>query len=190
MVDSLTHSDLDYLDEALKLAEQKTSAKISIVVRPASGAYREYILVYSLVFGSAVTILLWDFAIVRNFLWLLSIQLGIVALCDIAHSIGNIFVPFVPRKVRHHFGAQAAMREYHELHAQQPHDAPFVLLFVSLAERYVHVVTNPVVHKRLPGNWNKITESFTHSVRHHSLRAACAEAAGHIAEILAIHFPA
>ena len=190
MVKPLSSEDHAFLNDAIKQAERKTSAKISVVVRPASDSYQAYILVYALALGSVSSVMLWHFHVVRDFPWLLSIQLGVVALCDLIHSLNLLFVGLVPRRIRHHQAAHTAMRDYHELHARQAKDAPFVLLFVSLAERYVHVVTSPTVHQRVPDDWHKVTETFTQSAPRQGVRAACIEAIGRITDILAARFPA
>jgi uncharacterized membrane protein len=71
------------------------------------------------------------------------------------------------------------------LHALVPPNEPFIFLFVSLDERYVHVITNPVVHKKIPGGWNAVTDRFISIVREEGIGAACIQAVKHIGEILA-----
>jgi putative membrane protein len=190
MVKALTTEDDAFLNNVLKMAESKTSAKIDIVVHSASASYKEYILVYGLILGSAVAVALWDFDVVRSFPLLLGLQLGIVTLCELLHSIGNVFILLVPKRHRHFCAARAAMQEFHRKQAHLAQDVPFVLLFVSLAERYVHVVTNPVVHQKIPGDWHKVTENFMLSIRAKGLRLSCEETITGIADALSAMFPA
>ena len=82
-----------------------------------------------------------------------------------------------------------AHHEYLILHAEIAKDKPFILLFVSLAERYVHIATNPVVHAKLPDNWHAVTGQFIGSIRKKGLGKTCVQTIQHIAEILEPHFP-
>jgi putative membrane protein len=189
MVALLSLSDHTLITQALKTAEAKTSAKISIVVRPTSTSYQSYILTYGLILGSLIALALWAFHVVAFYPGLLSVQLGIAAAFDMAYVFEGMFVRLVPRQTRHRYAAEEAMRVYHILHAHLPKDTPFVLLFVSVAERYVHVVTNDIVHRQIPGDWNNITDSFTVSVVSRGLLTSCIEAIADIATILARPFP-
>ena len=186
MVKNLTPHDHVILNEALKRAAIVTAAKIKLIVVPASDSYRDYALAYGLILGSIAALTLWALDIVMNFPILLGTQLGLIALFDALHSL---ITPLVPHKVRHHRAAQNAMRHYHVLHGHAAPDQAFVLLFVSLAERYVHVITNPIVHQRVPENWQSITQSFAAEMRHGDVNAACAHAIDQIAVILAPPFP-
>ncbi|MDR3449120.1 MAG: hypothetical protein P4M15_05140 [Alphaproteobacteria bacterium] len=179
--------DQTFIDEAVRQAESKTSAKITVVVLPASGAYKEYILAGGFITGTAAALTLWAASILHDFPVLLAVQIGILALCDLT-GIGRLFIRLAPRAARRHFAAEMAMRQYHALHADK--NEPFVLLFVSLAERYVHIVTNPAIHARLPGEWDKITNDFTQDMRQKGLRTACGAAVERIAARLAASFPA
>lgn len=186
MVKNLTKEDHAFLNEALQQAERTTSAKIAVIVRPASASYRDYVLLYSLTLGSIVAIALWAAHSAHSFPFLLAVQLGVILVCECTQSVCPLFICLVPNKIKHHYAEQEAMREFHARHQT---DTPFVLLFVSLAEHYVHVVTNPVVHSRIPGDWHKVTEGFTQSVRNQTLRYACAGAIAQIGQILSTKFP-
>jgi uncharacterized membrane protein len=189
MVNVFSPNDRLFVDDALKQAERKTSAKISVVVHAASSSYQAYILTYGMLLGSAVSFGLWSFHILHEYPWLLCAQLGIVATCDLLRNVSGVFVRLVPRRARDHYAFQEAMRAYHTLHARLTPEEPFALLFVSLAERYVHVVTNPAAHQRLPDNWGAVTDSFTRSIKAKGLRTSCVEAIAHISDILATQFP-
>ena len=156
---------------------------------PASEDYYEFVLFYGFVFGSVAAFALGVTAVVTNFALLLAVQTAIILIVDIVPWLRRLCLKLVPRRTRHHRAAREAMRQYHVLHAQIPASTPFVLLYVSLAECYVHVVTNPVVHKKIPGNWDSVTEHFSAAIRKLGLRAACSEALQHIADILAAKFP-
>jgi putative membrane protein len=188
MVSTLSLQEHALIDDAIKQAEQKISVRISVVVRPASASYHTYALGYGLALGSMAALVLWWASVLHSFPLLLSVQLGIVALCDFVHQLTGYFTRLCPRRLRFHHAEQEAMRAYHILDARLPHDAPFVLLFVSQAERYVHIVTSPAVHRLIPGGWDRIADNFTQSIRQKPIAAACAEAVAAISEHLAARF--
>lgn len=190
MVRKLTKADQAALSKAAKKAEQQTAAELSIVVVPASGDYYEFILLYGLLLGSLGSFALWATDTVTDYSLLLIFQIAVILILDLVPWLRNIVIRLVPKHIRHKRAAREAMHQYHQLHAQIPAHTAFILLYVSLAERYVHVVTNPVVHKKIPGNWEIITGHFISAIREHGLRTACTEALQRIGEILAIHFPA
>jgi uncharacterized membrane protein len=55
--------DYTFLNDALKQAEAKTSAKISVVISPISDSYQDYILAYGLILGTMLTMTLWAFGL-------------------------------------------------------------------------------------------------------------------------------
>jgi uncharacterized membrane protein len=188
MVKHLSHEDRVAVDTAIAEASAKSGVKIAVVVRPANARYQVYALAYGLALGSVVSLALWYYGCLRDFPALISVQLGTIALCELAHAAFALFVPLVPRRLKHHYAAQEAMRTFHILQAHAPHDKPFALLFVGLAERYVHVVTNTVLHRQAPEGWDHVTDMFRDAMRARSLRAACVEAIAHIAATAAAHF--
>ena len=189
MVKSLSPSDDAFLHGALHQASQKTSAKISFVVRSRSSAYQEYALAFGLIIGSLTAFVLWYLNISSSFAELLSVQLGFIAICDMAQLYGGLFTPLVPKKIQHHYASEQALREYHLRQSAISVGEPFVLLFVSLAERYVRIITNPTVHSRMPSDWHKITQLFTSSFDEKNLRTVSSEAIGQIADKLGAFFP-
>jgi len=186
----LTQQEQDLVASTLKQSEVKTSAVIKLIILPASQAYHSYVVMYALILGSMVAMSLWTLDILEAFPWLLAIQLGVVALIDLTHSLNGFFIRFIPKTIRVKAGERAALHHYHSLHAHIPKGTGYVLLFVSLAERYVHVVTSPTVHHKIPGDWHQVTDSFTQKMRSHGLASACVATITQITDIVAPLFPA
>jgi putative membrane protein len=115
--------------------------------------------------------------------------MGFILVCEATRGFGGLFVHCIPRKTRYQRAALDAMRIYYARCDALPKDKPFVLLFVSLAERYVHIVTNPVVHQRVASDWHVMTDTFSQSIRADGLRPACIVAVAKITERLVPHFP-
>ena len=190
MVKALSHDNRATLEASVKEAERQTAAKISVIVMPASYRYDEFVFLYGIILSSVVSLTLWISKALTDFPLLLAIQLGIILLLDVTPWLRRLCIRLVPRRLRHRHAEQAARHEYHALQAHMPAGTPFILLFVSLAERYVHVLTNPVVHKEIPDGWHAVTGRFIAMIGQKGLQAACRQALQHAGEILAVHFPA
>jgi uncharacterized membrane protein len=190
MVMKLLQSDHAAIEAAITNAQQQTTtAKIDVLVRPASSHYQEFILLYGFILGSALIFALWFSRMLVAFPWLMAIQLSVICLVDCVPFLRTICMRCVPQRVQHHRAGIVARHDYHELQVQRPNDEPFVLLCVSITERYVHVFTNPVVHGLLASGWDVMTKQFKVLVGQKGLRIACVETVDQIAERLASHFP-
>jgi uncharacterized membrane protein len=76
------------------------------------------------------------------------------------------------------------MREFLHLEVLH-HGKPFVLLFVSKAERYVHILTSPEVKARLPDqHWQSVTGAFAPSRKSRGLSGASIAALEAMASLL------
>lgn len=186
----LTTDDHEALNKAIHEAEIKTSAMIKVAILPSSNRYQEFVLLYGFIIGSGLSIILWNRHVVTDYPWLLCIQLSVTVLCDVMPLFRQLCVKMMPRHVLVHHARQMAYQEYHHHHSFAATGQPFVLLFVSLAEHYVHVVTNPTVHEKIPDNWQIVTDRFASTMKSAGLSQACVSAIQHISEILAPQFPA
>jgi putative membrane protein len=184
MVKSLTPQDHAQINAALQDAETETSAKIKVVVLPASDPYQEFILLTGLLVGSAVGLALWSTGVMTVYPILLVLQLGFISAFDLTPWLRRLCVARLPAAIRYRHATRRAFQEYHAHLASISPDQPFVLLFVSVAERYVHVITNPVVHRQIPDNWSSVIDRFTATLRKDGLTSACVQTVAHIAEVL------
>ena len=85
----------------------------------------------------------------------------------------------VPEKIQYRRAAHRAFEEYLIVSRHVSAATPIVLLYVSLAERYVHILPSRAVREKISdANWNAIVQTLTFSV----------SSAG-AAKLLAAHFP-
>ncbi len=185
----LSQDDQSAIGDAIRAGEGRTAATMSVVVLPVSDHYRDFVFLYGFVLGSLLSLALWFSGRVL-FPWLLTIQVAVIVLVEALPWLYRLLVHLVPRAVRHHRAAKMAHRQYLVLHARLPCAEPFALLFVSLAERYVHVIVSPEVHSKIPDNWKTVTDHFIAAVRKDGLRQTSIQALSHMVEILSSKFPA
>jgi putative membrane protein len=190
MVKALTKTNRHAVAGAVTEAEKSTSTKLAVVVAPASDAYHSYCMLYGLCLGSVISMALWMEKLTTDFPLLLLIQLAAIALLSLTPA-RHLCVRLVPKRVRHHRAAHRAYEEY--MIASRHHVSPatpLVLLYVSLAERYAHILTSRSVHEKIPDSeWNAVIAEFTSVMSKEGLESACINATQHAAKLLTPHFP-
>jgi len=175
---------------AIAEAERTTSAEIVAVVSPASDPYQNYILLYGLMLGSLVAFGLWAGKIIGDFPLLLAVQLGITALLSLLPWLHKPLLRLVPKHIRHHRAAHRAFEEYLLISRHVPAATPILLFYVSLAERYVHILPSRLVREKIPDKeWEAVVTEFTASMKSDGLEQACVSAISRMATMLAPYFP-
>lgn len=190
MVKILSKADKEAVAQAITEAERQTSAELVAVIAPASDVYQSYLLLYGMIAGSAIGIGLWAAKLVTAFPLLLAIQLVVMAMLSFTPWLRHLFVRLVPKRIRHHRAAHRAYEEYLAVSRQVSAATPIVLLYVSLAEHYAHILTSRSVREKIPDeNWNAVIQEFTAAVKQANMRDGCIHAIKHMTELAAPHFP-
>lgn len=190
MVKILSKTDKEALTQAISEAEHVTSAELVVVVSPASDAYQSYILLYGLMAGSTVTVGLWAAQLVTLFPLLLAIQLAVIALLSFIPWLRHLCLRLVPKRIRHHRAAHRAYEEYLNVSRHVSATTPIVLLYVSLAEHYTHILNSRSVREHIPDkNWNAVIDEWIAAMQSEGLRNGCIKAIRHATELLIPHFP-
>jgi len=171
-----TATDYEKVNTALEEAKKISTATIKLAVVASSNHYQEYVLSSGLLIGSLVSFFVWYFDIVTFFPWLLTIQLAILCCVDITPFLRHIIIRLLPTKILHHYAARMAFQEYHAHHLLFSPQEPFVLLFISLKEHYVQIITNSVIHTHIPDNWNAVIDHFIKTLPKEGLCEACVQA--------------
>lgn len=191
MVKSLSQTDKQKIASAITEAEKTTSAEIVLVVSGISDAYQSYILLIALAIGSLLAGMLLTANLITSLPYLLLIQLTIIALFPFIPPIRNLCIYFVPRKILYHRAAHRAYEEYINISHNIPATVPIVIFYISLAERYAHILSDRLVREKIPdGIWDSAIDEFTKTVTAKGLTDACIEAIQHITNQLAPYFPA
>ena len=191
MVKILSTDDKKAVAEAIAKAEQITSAELVAVVAPASDAYQSHLQLYGLIIGSSIATFLWAEKIMSAFPLLFAIQLAVMALFSFVPWLRYHMLWLVPKRTRYHRAAHRAYEEYLAVSQHVSADAPIVLLYISLAEHYAHIVTSRSVREKIPTTqWNIIINNVIATIPAEGIESACSKAISHAAELLAPAFPA
>jgi putative membrane protein len=97
----------------------------------------------------------------------------------------------VPRAVQRLHASRRAHDQFHTQNLHHTRERSGVLLFVSVAERYVEVIADEGIHQRVPdGTWHTLVRDFTVRVKAGQIGEGFIEAVNGIGLHLSTHFPA
>jgi putative membrane protein len=190
MVKVFSDADKKTLGLAIAEAESKTSAELVLVVAPASDAYQSYMTIYGLLLGSALATWLWATKIVVAFPYLLAIQLLAISLLAFIPWVRHRCLRLIPKHILHRRAAHRAYEEYLVLSRHVSAVTPIVLLYISAAEHYAHILTSRLVREKIPDeSWNAVITELTAAIPKGGLRDASIGTIQRISELLGPHFP-
>ncbi len=186
----LSPQDNAMITDAIAKAEQGTNAEIVLVVASTSDLYFDFVLGYGILLSSLVSLALYSSGIATNFLALQGLQLIFLLLLCATPFLRRILFWIIPGRILHHRTAQRALEEFHMLHRQLPATSPIALMFVSLNERYAHIISSHAVYAKIPDErWATVINDFTAKISELGLAQSCIAAVGAIGRTLAPHFP-
>lgn len=190
MVRIFTPKQSEVLTQAVAKAEQNTSAELVVVTAPASDGYADFVLLMGFWLGAIFSLALWLAGIATSYAELVAIQASVLLILFYAAPLQRALIRFVPKKVRAGRSASRAAEEYFYVHRKLPVDAPMVLMFVSLAERQIHIISNYLVSEKLPDSeWESAVALFVREVKKGSVLTACEATIAQIGHRLQENFP-
>lgn len=191
MVKKISIELTEAIAKALQQAKHRTAAEIIMVVSPASDHYQGEVMAYGLALGSLISLGLWLENVYTEFPELLGIQIAVIATVNLIPALRGGLVKMIPKRILHHHAARRAMAEFVFEMRHVPAQRPAVMLYVSLAERYAHILHSRAVPEKVPGAaWEGVIKNFTGAVKSAGLQNACVTAIGDMAKILEESFPA
>lgn len=190
MVNIFSSNESKQIASAISLAEQSTNAEIAAVVIPRSDHYIPELMFYGFILGSIIGFILWEATWAHRFPVFFLIQLLCIFILPFTPGIKQLLLYFLPKKLLFHRAAHLGAEELLAISQQLPPHTPIILLFISLAEHYVHVFPNPIVsHKIEDKNWDTVVNQFTLILKKQNLTKACVDTIGEIGGMLTPIFP-
>lgn len=97
---------------------------------------------------------------------------------------------FVPKAIRHAHAARAAQEQFHLLGIHRTRNRSGVLLYVSVAERYVGILADEGIHTKVgDARWQAIVDGFIGEVKAGRVADGFVAAINAIGEAMAVHYP-
>jgi putative membrane protein len=176
---------------AIHAAEKNTSGEFVAVVARASDHYVLLPLLWSAIIALLVPGVCLLARVSLRWVHVYQIQLLVfIALVVLLLSVPWLHLALVPTRVKHARASQLAHAQFYERGVQLTSHHSGVLLFVSLAERYVEIVADKGIHERLgEAHWQGIIGLFVTQVRRGNVVEGFVEAIGACGAAMAAHYP-
>ena len=185
MVKTLSKIERQELDRHLAALKEKTGVAFAALVVPASDMY--FLFIWACIFfvSAAVEAALLYAGISQNLPYTLMTTAGLAVIAFLP-PVRYILIGFIPRVLRYHEAAKSAVLAFHAVKHDVPPEYPVVLLYVSLAERYVHILHSRRLNKTVPPSaWEDHVKIFTAAMKTSGVAAACRETLAGLSAILA-----
>jgi putative membrane protein len=174
---------------AIKTAEQKTSGEIVCVLMHAASEYN-----YAPALWAAFVALVSPWALVAftqlSVFRVLAVQIAVFIVALAILSLRPLRFALVPRTIKRTRAHRAAMEQFFSRGVTQTRDRMGVLIFVSLAEHYAHVVADEGVAARVDQHaWREAVDMLTAHIREGRVADGFIAAIGKCGAVLAEHAP-
>lgn len=187
----LNDTDKVLLRAAIRAAEAGTHGEIVTVVARASGDYFYYPTLWAALAAMVSPTLLLGLPFDLAALGIVEMQLALFVILVLLLRLPALKMLFVPRAVQRLHAARRAREQFFAQNLHATRGRTGVLLFVSVAERYVEILADSGIHERVPeGTWDTLVRAFTARVRAGQVGAGFIETVTAIGSQLAAHFPA
>jgi putative membrane protein len=185
----LTIEDQRRVDAAIRAAEAHTDGEIVCVVARASSDYLAYAVAWAALIALALPWLL----VAKTQLpvqQILLVQVAVFAALYLLFSASGLGASLVPRGVRRAQAHRAAMEQFMIRGMARKTNRTGVLIFVSMAERYVRIVADDGIAAKVdPSVWRGAVDALCLRVRHGDMATGFVSAVEQCGAVLAAHFP-
>jgi putative membrane protein len=176
--------------QALDEARKSTSAKLEVIVVPASDHYALYSMIWgavtALVATGALALLKPGLHIGAGFI----VNAILFALLSVIFDWWPIRIAIVPHAAKRAAATRLAHREFAASAMSRDNEQNGVMLFVSLAERHLEVIAERGAHAKVQqASWDKIVADATAAMRAKGVVEGLAGAVDACGKALAAAFP-
>ncbi len=186
----LTEHEQRQVAEAITRVEKTTDAELVTVLAARADDYAYIPLLWASLIALVVPGVVHYLSGYLTMYTLLVAQWATFIVLCLVFRLPKVTTRLIPRSVRHWRASNLARRQFMEQNLHHTVGSTGVLIFVSEAERYVEILVDEGISKRLDdSNWDAIVQAFTQQVKQGQTLAgfiACVEACG---ELLKVHVP-
>ncbi|ATN13581.1 MULTISPECIES: TPM domain-containing protein [Pseudomonas] len=186
----LTEHEQRQVAEAIARVEKTTDAELVTVLAARADDYAYIPLLWASLIALVVPGVVHYLSGYLTMYTLLVAQWATFIVLCLVFRLPKVTTRLIPRSVRHWRASNLARRQFMEQNLHHTVGSTGVLIFVSEAERYVEILVDEGISKRLDdSNWDAIVQAFTQQVKQGQTLAgfiACVEACG---ELLKVHVP-
>jgi putative membrane protein len=175
---------------SIRDVERQTSGELVTVVARASDGYPLFPLLAASCLALLVPAVSWIVVPDLDHLGVYAIQLGVFIGATALGMWQPLRMRIVPPAVKRRQAARLAREQFHALGLDQTRGRTGILLFVSVAERYVEILADRGIDEKVPGGtWTQIVADFTRHVREDRIADGFVVALTACGTPLISHFP-
>jgi putative membrane protein len=185
----ISPDDQKRIAHAIATAERATAGEIVAVVAESSGSYLASSFLWASVAALAVPLPLihWTWWPIQT---IYIVQIAVFVILALLFTYQPLRLALTPRTLKHRLAHQRALEQFF---AQNLHTTPGrtgVLIFVSVAERYVEIVADAEINRHVPvETWASIVNELTGHISEGDASKGFIHAIEAAGKLLAAHFP-
>lgn len=186
----LGEEDRRRIAAAIRDVESRTSGELVTVVARTSDSYAAFPLLAAAFLALLTPAVAWIAAPDLDPLDVYTVQLGVFIVVAAAALWRPLRMRLVPVAVRRRQAGRLAREQFHALGLDRTRGRTGILLFVSVAERYVEILADRGIDEKVPpGTWKEIVAAFTRQVRERKIADGFVGALTACGALLIAHFP-
>ena len=186
----LTSSEKRKIADAIKDVEHTTSAELVAVIAGAADTYRYIQLLWpaltALLLPGILLVVAPELAAIEIYI----AQAAVFAMLVIILQVTPVRLAVIPKGVKYQRAHRLARLQFIEQGLHRTRDRTGVLIFVSVAERYVEIIADTGINDKVtPGIWDKTVAGFVAQIRAGRIAEGFLDAVKSLGDELAQHFP-
>ena len=182
--------DRQRIEAAIRAAEATTSGELVTVIAHSSDSYLFLPTLFAALAALTVPLLLWLLPWAVPTLVLFVLQVAIFVLALLLFLWSPLRMRLIPHALKVHHAARLAREQFFLRGLHETQERHGVLLFVSVAERYVEILADRGIHARVPeGAWAGIVARFTEEVQAGRIADGFVAAIAGCGALLSAQFP-
>jgi len=186
----LGEEDRRRIAAAIRDVESRTSGELVTIVARTSDSYAAFPLLAAAFLALLTPAVAWIAAPDLDPLDVYTVQLTVFIVVAAAALWRPLRMRLVPLAVRRRQASRLAREQFHALGLDQTRGRTGILLFVSVAERYVEILADRGIDEKVPlGTWKEIVAAFTRQVRERKIADGFVGALTACGALLIAHFP-
>jgi putative membrane protein len=190
MMTFLSEEDKQRIAEAIRDAETKTSGELVTVIAHAADTYLYIPILWASVAALTLPTIILLLPVELPFPHIYSLQLAIFLGLALLFRWNPLKMRLIPKAVKHRRASRLAWEQFFIQNLHLTRQRTGVLLFVSVAERYVEIIADKGINDKVKRDaWDDIVSDFSKRVKAKEIPEGFLSAISACGELLAEKFP-